>query len=368
MSLYTLRSGATQHPENSVLQLITDSIAIGGVFSVVNGDLLITAQGSPNMTVNVAAGRGYVKKSGSNTYPIINSDNTQNVTITANASGNPRIDTIVAYANLSASPNVDGTGVITLAAVAGTPSGSPSAPDDPSVASAIGTSNPFIRLANIAVAAGATSIVTANITDVRAEVIYSLLTRVVPILGVAWASSVTIDLNQPYNHYQLILGGNTTLAFTNPRPGRKILIETIQDGTGGRTITWPAMTQVQQTSDVNVGANTIAMTEAPRTGTPIVITTSGTMPGGVTASTTYYVINVSPTSIKLATSLANAQAGTALTMTSTGTGPFNLAVQVCWQNTGTLPTLTAGKYRKDLFGFSFPTARQLDGLVVAQDM
>lgn len=52
----------------------------------------------------------------------------------------------------------------------------------------------------------------------------------------------------------------------------------------------------------------------------------GTVPGGLTAGTTYYVINVSATTIKLATTLANASAGTAITLTTQGTVFFTIQV------------------------------------------
>ncbi len=46
---------------------------------------------------------------------------------------------------------------------------------------------------------------------------------------------------------------------------------------------------------------------------------SGTVPAGLTAATAYYVIYVDDNNIKLATTLANAEAGTAITITDQGT-------------------------------------------------
>lgn len=46
----------------------------------------------------------------------------------------------------------------------------------------------------------------------------------------------------------------------------------------------------------------------------------GALPGGLSAGTTYFVIDVSQSTIKLATSAANAVAGTAIDITSAGTG------------------------------------------------
>lgn len=56
------------------------------------------------------------------------------------------------------------------------------------------------------------------------------------------------------------------------------------------------------------------------------VTGSNTVPGGLSAGTVYYVIAVSSTTIKLATSAANATAGTAIDITSTGSSFFTLRV------------------------------------------
>lgn len=63
---------------------------------------------------------------------------------------------------------------------------------------------------------------------------------------------------------------------------------------------------------------------------------SGTTPGGVTAGTTYFLIRVSDTRIKLATTAANAAAGTALNITSAGTGTITMrhSVSDSWHYSG----------------------------------
>lgn len=167
MSIYTLRSGASAHPEDSVLQSITDMTEAGGVLSSAHF-LVSQKSGTPDMSVDVASGRAYVYDSnlGSNSYPV-RSTAVENRAISANASGNPRIDAVVLFIDLSASPVSDGTGVATIQVVIGTPSASPVAPDDSAVFTSIGSANPFIRLAHVTVASGATSIVNADIDDQR---------------------------------------------------------------------------------------------------------------------------------------------------------------------------------------------------------
>lgn len=57
------------------------------------------------------------------------------------------------------------------------------------------------------------------------------------------------------------------------------------------------------------------------TGTPIVFTTSGTLPTGITSGTTYYVVNTtSANTFNVATSAANAAAGTLITTTGSQSG------------------------------------------------
>lgn len=166
MSIFTLRSGGTAHPETSVLQHITDLIANSGVFDASLIHFKAEAQAVPDMTVKVNIGRAYIKGVSTNAYPV-RSDADETVIISPNSSGNPRIDAIVLYIDLSATANTDATNVAKLTKVQGTPAASPVAPTDSEIATAIGSANPFIRLAHITVASGATSITNSNISDQR---------------------------------------------------------------------------------------------------------------------------------------------------------------------------------------------------------
>ncbi|QQG43387.1 MAG: hypothetical protein HYW45_04325 [Candidatus Daviesbacteria bacterium] len=171
MPIFTLRTGATAHPEGSVLQDITDTIDTSGVNSANGTDFKVAAQTTPDLTVKVQLGRAYIEASSGNTYPI-RADSDSNVSIASNSSGNPRIDALVLFIDLSAAPNTDASNVAKLQVVQGTPAPSPVAPTDSAIQTDIGASNPFIRLANITVASGATSITNPNIADTRFEVVY----------------------------------------------------------------------------------------------------------------------------------------------------------------------------------------------------
>lgn len=89
---------------------------------------------------------------------------------------------------------------------------------------------------------------------------------------------------------------------------------------GAGTGTWSAtFTADNTTEQFTVAANSVL-----QTGTPVVLTTTGTLPAGTSLATTYYCIRISSTVIQLAVSLANAVAGTALLISDNGTGTHTL--------------------------------------------
>lgn len=75
-------------------------------------------------------------------------------------------------------------------------------------------------------------------------------------------------------------------------------------------------------TDVNTGTDQITVTANSEliTGRKIQLTTTGTLPTGLSLATDYYIIVVDSTHIKLASSLANAVAGTAIDITGAGSG------------------------------------------------
>jgi hypothetical protein len=50
-------------------------------------------------------------------------------------------------------------------------------------------------------------------------------------------ATITFDLNESNTHYAT-LGGNRTIALSNPSVGQKFILRLQQDGTGSRTVTW----------------------------------------------------------------------------------------------------------------------------------
>jgi hypothetical protein len=149
-----------------MLKSTTGSFA-GGVASADNAhgvvratDLAVTQNGTPNMTVNVATGGCFIRgtlSANQGAYHLWN-DATLNLNISAADITNPRRDLIVAQVRDSNYSGADRDARIIV--VTGTPAASPV---DPSLAA---LPNALV-LARVAVAAGASSIVTANITDLR---------------------------------------------------------------------------------------------------------------------------------------------------------------------------------------------------------
>jgi hypothetical protein len=135
------------------------SYAGGGGHGVVGSSALaVTQKDTPDMGVKVAAGLAYVRGTESadqGVYSVCN-DAATNLTISTADGSNPRRDLIVA--KIEDDDYSGSAQAWSLAVVTGTPAGSPADPTPPA--------NSLV-LARVAVAAGASSITNANITDLR---------------------------------------------------------------------------------------------------------------------------------------------------------------------------------------------------------
>jgi hypothetical protein len=131
------------------------STARGGIVN--SGDLTVTQNGTPNMTVNVAAGVAYIRGTAISNQGIYRciASSTTNLTISGAHATLVRWDLVVGrvYDNTH-----DGSGqnAWALEVVTGTPSGSPSEPSLPTSA---------FKIARVTVNAAATSITTGNISN-----------------------------------------------------------------------------------------------------------------------------------------------------------------------------------------------------------
>lgn len=109
--------------------------------------------------------------------------------------------------------------------------------------------------------------------------------------------------------------GSTTFNVPDGR-GRGL----IGVGTGNLTESFAAAAVAPATDLITVGSNA----DKWITGMIVQASTTGTLPTGLAAATNYYVIRISATTIKLASSLVNALAGTAIDITAAGSGTHTL--------------------------------------------
>ncbi|MBV8061059.1 MAG: hypothetical protein JO253_05995 [Alphaproteobacteria bacterium] len=166
------------------------------------------------------------------------------------------------------------------------------------------------------------------------------------------AATIAWDMSQG-NNYSVTLGGNRTLGVpTNATVGTACQIDVRQDGTGSRTLaySWPYVfpggtaptlstakyahdclltnVTVSQSATVTItiaspGVVTYTAHGIP-TGVKIQLTTTGSLPTGLSASTTYFWISTGTNTGNLATTLANAQAGTAINTSGSQSGVHTL--------------------------------------------
>lgn len=104
--------------------------------------------------------------------------------------------------------------------------------------------------------------------------------------------------------------GDGSTTFNVPQLNGRTLIH---NGTGTVALTF--------TADNASGNLTVASQQSYFTGTIVQVSNSGgALPTGLVAATNYFCIRISDTVVKLASTLANAQAGTAVAMSNNGSG------------------------------------------------
>ena len=179
---------------------LTTTGSLWGASGVVrSADLAVTA--SSGMNLSVAAGWAAILgtyQTNMGTYMAYN-DAAATATITTADPTNPRIDLVCITVNDAAYSG--SLNSVAINVVAGTPAGSPSVPSTPTNS---------IALAQVAVAAGATSISSGNITDVRTRA------RIVePTFTSASASTVPVRIqlnsSQTANALQIISSAGSVL-------------------------------------------------------------------------------------------------------------------------------------------------------------
>lgn len=122
------------------------------------------------------------------------------------------------------------------------------------------------------------------------------------VSAAATAQPTVVTLIDVVGFYRVTTVTTTTAQATTNTLGQT---DTFTADAGTDVCTW--------TSTANIPSNVL-------TGTRVRLTTTVTLPAGLALATDYYVIRLSDTTFSLATSFANATAGTAIDITSTGTG------------------------------------------------
>jgi hypothetical protein len=148
------------HDGATLIQTASMSTWRDGVFAAIGTEFQLSALGSPNQTVNVAAGGGLVTRTGQGPYELYCTA-TQNVPLDAAHATLARID--VVYARAVDTVFAEGATTLQFGIVTGTPSGSPVVPALPAGA--------YLKLGEIAVPSLATrpsnQVQAGDITDRR---------------------------------------------------------------------------------------------------------------------------------------------------------------------------------------------------------
>lgn len=150
------------------LGALEDELFVGDVANGLN----VTATGNPGLSVNLNPGAALIRSGQRFAYKVQVTE-VQNISLSPASASNPRVDTIIGYVDLEIEGSgdiefIDGTnGIVKYVSVSGTPAVSPSQPSESAILAEIGAGNPYIRLGNVNVPAGASSILASNIVDIR---------------------------------------------------------------------------------------------------------------------------------------------------------------------------------------------------------
>lgn len=173
------------------------------------------------------------------------------------------------------------------------------------------------------------------------------------------AASILHGGNVQPSYYKYLLSVGAVTSASTTVPNVMVLVDVIgfYRVTSVTTTTAQATTNTLGQSDTftaDAGTDTCTWTSTNNfpsnilTGTRVRLTTTTTLPSGLATATDYYVIRISDSTFRLATSYANAVAGTQIDITSAGTGTHT----VTWL----LPRYTNGAGVQAIFFNSNSTA------------
>ncbi|HEC63842.1 MAG TPA: hypothetical protein ENI23_00950 [bacterium] len=188
-------------------------------------------------------------------------------------------------------------------------------------------------------------------------------------IDVADGATMDFDLSSNTNKLKFLCAALTddrTFTISNPSEGYVFLIRIVQDSTGTRIPTW--FEAASEVVTITIAAPGVITTSFDmKTGTPVKFTTTDTLPTGITAGTQYYWIRTGATTGNVATTKANALAGTQITTSGSQAGVHTMGVQIIWPE-DTVPTLTTSKHAYDDFAFIVHAEAQITGQIISQDL
>lgn len=123
--------------------------------------------GASARQVIIKAGRYYASNATGTMVYVVDLDTDYTLSLATNGAGNPRISSIVLKIDKATTPNIYADNVASFVEVQGTAAASPSAPTDSNIQSGVGAGNVGVRLADVTLSAGYTTVTAPNIADKR---------------------------------------------------------------------------------------------------------------------------------------------------------------------------------------------------------
>jgi hypothetical protein len=248
MSLGTSNRDGGKTSESGHLRALYKALGSG----VISG-LNVSQRGAgANMSVDVAIGDAIIGRSDlTYGHPSFN-DAVYNQAISAADVSNPRRDIIVKYVDYGQTPSTgvsnNTNGVVKIKVVNGTPAGSPADPSDVAIQASVGSGNPWIKLARVRVAAGASSITNSVIDDLRTII---APTNVIRVQKFTASGTYTPHANMVHCIIEVVGGGG---GGGNAKLSTNFNLYAAGGGSGGYAKKFSGKVEIGASQAVTIGA------------------------------------------------------------------------------------------------------------------